>query len=87
VRYEELWRVLVRACDNVAYELAYNSLLAATDAALPASRAVFADEVRAVDAHRELVEAIAMADGELAAMRADALLSRSLTTAPAACDA
>ena len=87
VRYEELWRVLVRACDNVAYELAYNSLLAATDAALPASRTVFADEVRAVDAHLELVEAIATADGELAAMRADALLSRSLTTAPAACDA
>ncbi len=87
VRYEELWRVLVRACDNVAYELAYNSLLAATDAALPASRTVFADEVCAVDGHRDLVEAIALADAELAAVRADALLSRSLITAPAACDA
>ncbi|HEY5143147.1 MAG TPA: GntR family transcriptional regulator [Solirubrobacteraceae bacterium] len=83
VRYEELWRVLVRACDNVAYELAYNSLLAATDAALPASRAVFADEVRAVDGHRDLVEAIALGDGELAAVRADVLLSRSLDSAPA----
>ncbi len=87
VRYEELWRVVVRACDNVAYELAYNSLLAATDAALPASRAVFADEVCAFDAHRELVEAIAAADAELAALRADGLLSRSLITAPVSCDA
>ncbi|HVP01873.1 MAG TPA: GntR family transcriptional regulator [Solirubrobacteraceae bacterium] len=80
IRYEELWRVLVRACDNVAYELAYNSLMATTDAALPASRAVFADEVRATDAHRELVEAVAGGDGELAAQRAGALLSRSLVS-------
>ncbi len=87
VRYEELWRVLVRACDNVAYELAYNSLLAATDAARPASRAVFADEVCALDAHAELIDAIAAADPELAALRADALLSRSLITALAAGDA
>ena len=87
IRYEELWRVLVRACDNVAYELAYNSLLAATDAARPASRAVFAQEACALEAQRDLVEAIALADGELAAVRADGLLSISLTSAAAARDA
>lgn len=85
VRYEELWRTLVRAADNVAYALAYNGLLAA--AANDAAREVFAAEARDLRAHAELVDAVAAGDGERAAALADALLSCSLAPAPVAGDA
>ena len=81
VRYEDLWRAIVGAADNLAYLLAYNSLLAAGAAAQEASQEVFEGEARDVEAHAELVAAIAAGDGDLAASRADALLSRSLTVA------
>lgn len=81
VRYEDLWRAIVGAADNLAYLLAYNSLLAAGAAAQAASQEVFEGEARDVAAHAELVAAIAAGDGELAARHADTLLSRSLTAA------
>ena len=87
LRYEELWRTLVAAADNVAYALAYNGLLAATAAAHDASRDVFASEARDLAAHAELVEAVCAADDEQAAILADALLSRSLTPAAVPGDA
>jgi DNA-binding FadR family transcriptional regulator len=80
-RYEELWRALVAAGGNVAYLLAYNSLLAAGHAAPAASREVFAAEAADLPAHAALVEAVAARDAGLARERADALLSRSLHAA------
>lgn len=87
LRYEELWRTLVAAADNVAYALAYNGLLAATAAAHDASRDVFAAEARDLAAHAELVDAVCAADSQRAAGLADALLSRSLTSAMVPADA
>jgi len=81
VRYEDLWRAIVGAADNLAYLLAYNSLLAAGAAAQEASQQVFAGEARDLAAHQALVAAIAAGDGDLAASLADTLLSRSLTVA------
>ena len=83
-RYEDLWRAVVEACDNLAYLLAYNSLLAAGAAAHDESQKVFEPEARDLAAHAELVDAIAAGDGERAALLADDLLSRSLTAALAA---
>lgn len=85
-RYEELWRALVAASDNVAYTLAYNSLLAGTSAVAQLSHEIFAAEVRDLHAHAALVQAVADGDGELAASRADGLLRQSLTGALAAAD-
>lgn len=81
-RYEDLWRGLVDAAGNLAWALAFNSLLAAIAVAPEASRRVFAAEAADTEAQAALVEAVAAGDGELAARRADALLSRSLTTTP-----
>ena len=81
VRYEDLWRAIVGAADNLAYLLAYNSLLAAGAAAQTASQEIFEAEARDVVAHAGLVAAIAAGDGGLAAGLADTLLSRSLTAA------
>ena len=80
-RYEDLWRAIVGAADNLAYLLAYNSLLAAGAAAQEASQQVFETEARDIAAHADLVAAIAAGDGDLAATLADTLLSRSLTAA------
>ncbi len=80
-RYEDLWRAIVVAADNLAYVLGYNSLLAAGAAAQEASQEVFEDEARDVAAHAELIAAIADGDGERAATLADGLLSRSLAAA------
>ncbi len=78
-RYEELWRALVVAADNVAYLLAYNSLIAAGRAAEEASRELFAADARDLPAQAALVEAVAGGDAERAARLADDLLSRSLS--------
>ena len=83
-RYEDLWRLLVAASDNLAYALSYNTLLAGAGAVEELSHAVFADEARDADAQRALVDAIAAGDADGAAERADALLRRSLATAFAA---
>ena len=83
-RYEDLWRAIVEASDNLAYLLAYNSLLAAGAAAQEASQQVFESEARDLAAQAGLVEAIADGDGGRAALLADDLLSRSLTAALAA---
>ena len=80
-RYEDLWRALVAASDNLAYLLAYNSLLAAGAAAQEASQQVFESEARDLQAQAALVAAIAGGDGDRAAALADDLLSRSLTAA------
>jgi len=86
VRYEEIWRALVAASDNVAYTLAYNSLLAGTSAVTRLSHGVFAAEVRDLGAHADLIAAVAGRDGDRAAGHADALLRRTLATALAAAE-
>jgi DNA-binding FadR family transcriptional regulator len=80
-RYENVWRALVTASDNLAYALSYNTLLVGTGAVAELSHAVFAAEARDLDAHRALIAAVADGDETLAAERADELLSRSLATA------
>jgi DNA-binding FadR family transcriptional regulator len=85
VRYEELWRALVAASGNLAYVLAYNSLLAAGNAAGTPAHEIFAAESRDLAAHADLVEAVAARDADGAAARAAALLSRSLVHAPEPC--
>lgn len=87
IRYEEIWRGLVAASDNVAYTLAYNSLLAGTSAVAQLSYEIFAAEVRDLGAHADLIDAVAARDGTRAAESADALLRRTLATALAAADA
>lgn len=84
VRYEELWLDLVAASDNLAYSLAYNSLLRGTSAVAALSEEVFAAEVRDLAAHAALVEAVAEGEEEDAAACADALLQRTLAGALAA---
>ena len=83
-RYEALWRAIVAAADNLAYLLAYNSLLAAGAAEPGPSQEVFASEARDFAAQADLVAAIAAGEPDRAALLADALLSRSLTAAFAA---
>ncbi len=70
-RYEALWRAIVAASGNLAYQLALNSLVAA----LVAYEGI-ADAVRPRDAAavRVLGEAIAAGDGPAAARAAAALL-------------
>jgi GntR family transcriptional regulator, transcriptional repressor for pyruvate dehydrogenase complex len=79
-RYEELWRTLVAASDNLAYTLAYNSLLSGTAEVAELAHHVFHDEASDLAAQAALVDAIAAGDADLAAARADALLSRTLVT-------
>lgn len=81
VRYEELWRALVAASDNLAYTLAYNSLLAGTGVAAELAHAAFHPEATDLPAHAALVEAIAAGAADDAAERADDLLRRTLVTA------
>lgn len=83
-RYEDIWRDLVAASDNVAYTLAYNSLLGGTAAVAPLSQEIFAAEVRDLAAHAALIDAVAGRDGDGAASQADALLHRTLAAVLAA---
>jgi GntR family transcriptional repressor for pyruvate dehydrogenase complex len=80
-RYEELWRTLVTASDNLAYALAYNSLLAGTGEVSELAREVFHAEASDLAAHAALVDAIAAGVPDRAAELADELLSRTLVTA------
>lgn len=80
-RYEELWRTLVTASDNIAYTLAYNSLLTGTGDAPELAWEAFHGEAVDVAAHAALIEAIVAGDATLAAERADDLLRRTLITA------
>jgi len=85
-RYEELWRALVSASDNIAYTLAYNSLLSGTEEVAELASSVFHAEASDVAAHAALIEAIATGEPVLAAERADDLLRRTLVTAFGATD-
>jgi GntR family transcriptional regulator, transcriptional repressor for pyruvate dehydrogenase complex len=78
VLYAELWEHVIEGADNIAYRLAYNSLLAGLDPDSAPSRALFSGEADDVGAVAELVAAIAAGDGPEAADAAADLLSRAL---------
>jgi DNA-binding FadR family transcriptional regulator len=56
------WDVLVRGSDNIAYELAFNTLRATYDTVRMALVQVMADELRDVASYRAITEAIARGD-------------------------
>jgi DNA-binding FadR family transcriptional regulator len=79
--YAHLWDHVVDGADNIAYRLAYNSLLAGLDPDSPQSRALFAGEACDLDAVAALVAAIAAGDPDAAAEVAESLLTRAIALA------
>jgi DNA-binding FadR family transcriptional regulator len=83
LRYAVLWDRIIDGADNLAYRLAYNSLLAGLDPAHEPSRSLFAAETTDTRAQHVLVDAIAAADPDGAAGAAGDLLARALAQATA----
>jgi GntR family transcriptional repressor for pyruvate dehydrogenase complex len=80
-RYNALWETIVDGADNLAYRLAFNSLLAGV-AALPEAMLPFhAEEFGDRDGRQALVGAILDGDGDGAEGAARALLSQTLAHA------
>lgn len=76
--YRDLWDVIVDAAGNIAYRLAYNSLLTA-EATLPElSLDLLRHELRDADAVRDLVAAIADAEPDDARAAARVLTAHTL---------
>ena len=84
VRYAVLWDRIIDGSDNLAYRLAYNSLLTGLDPAAEPSRSLFAAESGDQAAHARLVEAIADGDPDDADEAAGDLLTRTLAGASTA---
>jgi DNA-binding FadR family transcriptional regulator len=76
--YARLWNHVVDGADNIAYRLAYNSLLAGLDPDGEASRALFTAEACDHEAIGALVAAIAARIPNAAADAAEDLLTRAL---------
>jgi DNA-binding FadR family transcriptional regulator len=76
--YAHLWEHVIDGADNIAYRLAYNSLLAGLDPDSEASRALFAGEACDIDAVAALVASIAARIPDAAAAAAEDLLTRAL---------
>lgn len=72
----DFWAEVVSATDNLALELAFNSLAVSYGSVLEPLRHVMGDELRAVSAYEALVDAIAAADEDVAARRASAIVAR-----------
>ena len=79
--YEQLWALIVAGADNLAYQLALNSLLAAS--APFDLRGLSLPEARDREALTTLVEAIASGDGDAAELTARDLLERTLSRSAA----
>jgi DNA-binding FadR family transcriptional regulator len=75
--YVALWAALVDGAGNVAYRLAFNTLVAAQLDG-PIDPAIYAAEIDDAAAQRGLLDAIAAGDGDAAAGRAAALLERTV---------
>lgn len=71
----DFWAQVVAATDNLALELAFNSLVVSYGKVLPQLRHVMAEELRAVDDYAALVDAIASRKAEAAAERATRIAS------------
>ncbi|HSO38327.1 MAG TPA: GntR family transcriptional regulator [Labilithrix sp.] len=76
----DFWAEVVSATDNLALELAFNSLAVSYGSVLDHLRHVMAGELRAVDHYEALVDAIAAGDEEAAARRAIAIVTHGDTT-------
>jgi GntR family transcriptional repressor for pyruvate dehydrogenase complex len=83
LRYAALWDRIIDGADNLAYRLAYNSLLAGLDPGEEPSRSLFAAETHDARAQQALVDAIASADPDASARAATGLLARALAAATA----
>jgi DNA-binding FadR family transcriptional regulator len=76
--YAQLWNHVIDGADNIAYRLAYNSLLAGLDPDSAPSRALFTQEACDGDAVSTLVAAIAARIPDAAGDAAEDLLTRAL---------
>ncbi|WP_170323438.1 FadR/GntR family transcriptional regulator [Cryptosporangium phraense] len=74
-RYEQFWRLIVVAGENVAYQLAYNSLVAAIHQNAAVTRPLSAPEAADLATQGELAAAIAAHDADSAADAAHRLTS------------
>ena len=74
-RYEQLWRLIVVASENLAYQLAYNSLVLAMNQNADVTRALSAPEITDLVTQTVLASAIATGDADGAADAARALTS------------
>lgn len=72
----EFWDLLVRAADNVAYRLSFNTLRDTYDLIRGALVVIMADEVSDVGGHRDVLEAVRAQDGDAAREAAEALVQR-----------
>ena len=81
-RYQQFWRLILLASDNLAYQLAYNSLVKALDTFVELRRLGEA-EVGDLAVHRRLERAIGTGDADAAAAAAEALTTRMLRAAEA----
>jgi DNA-binding FadR family transcriptional regulator len=82
--YAHLWEHVIDGADNIAYRLAYNSLLAGLDPDSEQSRALFSGEACDIDAVATLVASIAARIPDAAADAAEDLLTRALVLAAGA---
>ncbi|MGH1347077.1 MAG: FadR/GntR family transcriptional regulator [Nannocystales bacterium] len=72
----EFWDVLVRAADNVAYRLSFNTLRDTYELIRGALVVIMADEVSDVGGHRDVLDAVQAEDGDAARAAAEALVQR-----------
>jgi GntR family transcriptional repressor for pyruvate dehydrogenase complex len=80
-RYEHFWRLVLLASDNLAYQLAFNSLVKTLAHFADLARRLGEDEVRDLPAQRRLEHAIAARDDTEAAAAAEDLTIRMLRAA------
>ena len=83
-RYIALWDAVIDGADNLAYRLAYNSLIAAVGESGAGAAQLFAREMADVTTLEALTTAVVEGDAEAAARAADALLSPTANEAGAA---
>jgi DNA-binding FadR family transcriptional regulator len=83
-RYIALWDALIDGADNLAYRLAYNSLIGAVGELGPGAARLFADEMADRDGLDALTTAVVAGDAEAAARAAAALLTPTADRAGAA---
>ena len=83
-RYSAFWALVVDGADNVAYRLAFNSLVVAAHALGELSHELHADEHADVQGRRTLVQAIADRDPAAAERAARRLLERTLAASQGA---
>jgi GntR family transcriptional regulator, transcriptional repressor for pyruvate dehydrogenase complex len=83
-RYERFWRLLLLASDNLAYQLAFNSLMRALASDPALARSLGESEVHDTAVQHELAGAVARGDEDAAAAAAQDLTSRMVVALRAA---